>query len=205
MAIRQEFWAAQIRSWIPGCVYQGESSEEAVIQAMALLLDRMEQLADEHVKETFICTAEGGFLDEHGSERNIARSPGEIDLQYSERVKNIINSTSCPEIKRIVDALLDVGEATIVEDFDAGLFFNREEAFYNRGDLLIIAIYNTFSIIVDKQVHEPYSFFDREYFMDREDFIGRLESSLELFQLIVEAVNRAKALGTLYRLVERLE
>lgn len=205
MANREQFWFDKLKTFVPECFFSDSGISEAYFHGIAKVLNRIECQLDEHFTETFICNAVEGFLDEHGLERNITRTSGELDFQLSERIKNITNSTSCVEIQRIVDALLDVGTATILEDFDAELFFDREDAFYNRGDLLIDPIYNVFSIIVDKQVHEPYSFFDRENFYDREDFIGRQDSSLALFELIVEAVNRAKALGVLYRLVERLD
>lgn len=204
MANTQDFWAEKLRSFIPGCIYQGEEVDDAIIQGIAAVLTRLEASLDDHQGETFICQALEGFLDEHGLERNTLRQTNELDITYRERIKNIVNSTSCVEIKRIVDALLDVGEATILEDFEAQLFFDREDAFFDRGNLFIDVIYNAFSIIVDKQVHAPYSFMDREYMLDREEFMGTGESSLTLFELIVEAVNRAKALGIAYRLVERL-
>lgn len=207
MAASQEFWYEKLKSWVPAWWFSSvdNTTQEAIFQAMAAALREVDLTLDEHFTETFICSATGGYLDEHGSERNVTRNSGELDPQYAQRIKNIVNTTSCSIIKQLVDGLLDVGEATILEDFDAALYFDREDGFYNRGDLYIDPLYNVFSIIVDNQVHAPYSFYDREYFMDREDFLGRNESSLELFQLIVEAVNRSKALGTLYRLVERVD
>ena len=115
----------------------------------------------------------------------------------------IANTVSCPAIKALVDALLIVGEATVLEDFEGNVFFDREE-FYNRGRIMIDPIKDTFSIIVDMQLHEPYSFYDREDFMEREDFIGANNSPLKIFNLIVEQVNANKAFGTLYRVIERV-
>lgn len=204
MASTQEEWFLKLKSWVPQWFFHEVENSEAIFYGIAKVLERMECELDNHVTETYICTASDGFLDEHGYERTVFRQPLEFDSTYAERIKNITNSTSCPTIKQIVDALLDVGECEIVEDFEAALFFDRE-TFFNRGQLMIEPIYNTFSVIVDKQVHAPYSFYDREYFTDREDFIGTNESSNELFNLIIQAVNDAKALGTLYRLVERVE
>ena len=199
----QEQWFERLKGWVPSWFFEEEEYNVAVFQAIAAVLARLDLAGLEHVSQTYIDQAEAGFLDEHGNERTVPRGPGELDNNYRVRIRNIANTSSCPSIKQIVDALLDVGEATIVEDFEAQIFLNRE-VFYNRGYIFLIPIKDTFSIIVDKQVHAPYSFYDREYFYTRESFIGTNESSIELFELIVEAVNRAKALGTLYRVIERV-
>lgn len=204
MAANKAIWLAKLKSWVPSWFFEEEVYGEAYFTGMAAILNELECMLDDHIKETYICQAEGGYLDEHGFERNLTRLTNELDVTLRERIKNLTNSTSCPTIKAIVDSLLEVGEATIIEDFEAGLFFDRED-FLNRGGIMVAPIYNTFSIVVDKQVHPPYSFFDREYFMDREDFIGLQNSRLALFELIVEQVNRSKALGVAYRLIERLE
>jgi hypothetical protein len=198
----QEEWYKKLRSWVPAWFFEEEDVNVAKFQAMAALLASIEARAVEHQQETFIAQADQGYLDEHGLERNLTRGTLELDVAFSQRIRYITNSTSKPAIKRLVDALLSVGVCEISEDFEAGVYCDRED-FFSRGELFIDAIYNVFSIIVDKQVHTPYSFYDREYFCDREDFIGTQESSLELFQLIIEAVDKAKALGTLYRLIER--
>ncbi len=200
----QDQWYEKLKAALPAHYFCDEDPQnfDAIFQGIAAIFKRVGDTLDNHFKETFICQAVDGYLREHGKERSILRASGETTFSYSQRIKNITNTTSCPEIKRVVDALLDVGEATIVEDFNSGIFANRE-SFLSRGEILIITIKDTFSIIVDKQVHEPYSFYDREYFFTREDFIGRLESSLELFQIIVQTVNRNKACGTLYRVIER--
>lgn len=204
MALSQSQWYEKLKSWVPQWFFETEYYQKAHWQALAKVLADMEVVLDDHIMETFIAQASGSFLDEHGIERNLTRLINEMDSQFSVRIRNLTNSTNKPAIKQIVDGLLEVGEATILEDYEAIVFCNRE-TFANRGYLTIEQIYNAFSIIVDRQVHAPYSFLDREYFATRENFIGRQESSLELFELIVEAVNRAKALGVLYRLIERLE
>jgi len=201
----QEQWYEKLKATLPSHYFCDDDPEnfEAIFQGVAAVFKRVGDTLDNHFKETFICQAVDGYLREHGKERSILRASGETTSNYAQRIKNLTNTTSCPEIKRVVDALLDVGESIILEDFDSGIFASRE-SFLSRGEIMLIPIKDTFSIIVDKQVHEPYSFYDREYFFTREDFIGRLESSLELFQLIVQTVNRNKACGTLYRVIERL-
>lgn len=198
----QEQWFQKLKSWVPSWFFNEEYYNEAVFYALAKVLEELEAKASEHQAETFITQADSGYLDEHGLERNLIRGDFELDPSFSERIRYITNSTSVPAIKRLVDALLAVGECVIVEDYNAGIYLDRE-VFMNRGNIFIDSIYNVFSIIMDKQVHAPYSFYSREYFCDREDFIGANDSSLELFQLIIEAVDKAKALGTLYRVIER--
>lgn len=195
-------WYSTLQGWLPDWWFTTEE-DEAILWGMAAILERLEGSLGEHGGETFILTAAQGYLDEHGFERNLTRLSGELDPLFANRIRNLSNTTNCPAIKTLVDAMLDVGAATVVEDYAAMVFFDRE-FFHNRGAILIEAIYNVFSIIVDNQVHAPYSFYSRENFCDREDFIGTNESSLELFEAIIEAVNRAKALGTLYRLIERV-
>lgn len=205
MAFRtQAEWLLVLRKMLPGWFFNEEDNQLAHMQGAAAVLSTFEEQLDEHIRETFISQSTGDFLDAHGEERSVARLAGEMDAQYSIRVRNIRNQSNVPDIRSIVDSLLIAGTSTIVEDFDAALFMDRD-VYMNRGALLISAIYNTFSIVVDKQLHPPYSFMDREYFGDREDFMGTSESSDYVFQLILEAVNNAKALGTAYRIIERLE
>lgn len=199
-----DFWYKKIKSFVPGCVYKdGSPVDDAVFYGLAAVYQKLECTLDEHIAETYICDSEGVYTNEHGFERNLKRFPLETDASFQQRIKNIINSSNCPEVKRIVDALLEVGEAQILED-EVGMTFYNRESFYNRGFLLYTSVLNTFSILVDKQIHEPYAFYGREYFQTREDFYGTNESSLELFQRIVETVNAIKACGVRYRLIERV-
>lgn len=204
MAKTKQQWYDVLITWLPQWWFNSIENQEAVLYGIAAVLERLDSDLQDHLRETFICQSVAGYTDEHGLERNLTRLSGELDPEFCERIRNIVNSSNCPALKQLVDALLDVGECTIIEDWEGGPFFNRE-TFFNRGSLLVDSIYNAFTIIVDRQVHAPYSFYDRENFMNREDFIGTNESSLELFERIVSAVNSAKALGTVYRLAERLE
>lgn len=194
----------RLSGFVPDWWYQGEEGgiNEAVFYGIAAMFEKLEIELDNHIKETYICQAEGAYLNEHGSERNLTRNTGEINANFADRIKNITNTTSCEEIKRVVDALLPVGEAVIQEDGENALFLDRE-SFLNRGEILIDPVEPAFSIIVDNQVHDPLSFLNREYFLNREDFIGQQNSSLELFQLVVDTVNKNKACGVRYRLIER--
>jgi hypothetical protein len=201
----QEQWYNKLKTSFPKWFFQEEENQIALLQGIAKMFSEIETDIDNHIDETFISTAIGLFLDTHGGERSIDRLSGEFDAQYRERIRRLSNQSNKVAIKAIVDSLLMLGQCIIVEDFEGGIFCNREY-FVNRAAILIDPlIENTFSIIVDKQLHAPYSFVDREYFCNRGAFVGTIYSSQYIFDLIVEAVNRAKALGTLYRIVERGE
>lgn len=204
MASTKEQIYKRLISFVPSWWHQGKEESIAVAHFMgiAAVFEKLELELDNHLSQTFICEATGAYLNEHGSERNLERRTGEINASFANRIKNIINTTSCPEIKRVVDALLQVGESVIQEDTENALFLDRE-SFLNRGEILIDPVEPAFSIIVDNQVHDPLSFYDREYFLNREDFMGQQNSSLELFQLVVDTVNKNKACGVRYRLIER--
>jgi len=206
LADRREFWYERLKAFVPGCIYGEDEGDEteAIFRGFAEVLNALDCMARDHVRETFICDSTGAFLNEHANERSIERTTREIDSSLAQRTKNITNSASCPDLKELVDSLLDVGESVFIEDDEDAVFFNREN-FYNRGDLLFIPILNAFSILVDRQVHEPFSFYNRnDIFYNREVFMGTNESSFELFQRIVQAVNTQKACGAAFRLIERI-
>lgn len=201
--LTQEQWYERLEGWIPSWFFLDEDNQVAHIQALALILSYHDDQVWQHVRQTFITYGEGAVLDEMGRERNVTRLPGELDTQYRIRLRNISNDSDCPTLKQLIDSVLIAGEATIIEDFNSQLFLNREQ-FYNRGSILVDQIENVFSILVDKQLHPPYSFMNREYFMDREDFIGTQTTSDYVFDLIQAIVDDNKAVGTLYRVIERL-
>lgn len=201
--LTQEQWYDKIRSWIPSWYFLEEDNQEAHIYALSFLFAEMDGEIAQHFKETFITEGTGTQLDEHGVERTIPRIAGELDAQYQIRLRNITNKSNCPDLKELIDQVLFAGQATFIEDYDATVFLDRE-LFYNRGSLLLDQIVNVFTILVEKQVHAPYSFFDREYFCGREDFLGDNNSSDYVFSLIQAIINEEKATGTLYRVVERL-
>lgn len=207
MALTQEQWLKKIRSFIPTWWFEDEKNQLAHAYALAELMRQIELDAEEHIAETYIGTATGlafgGSLDDHGDERNTLRITDEFDSQYRVRVQSLKNQSNCPDLKALIDQLLMVGEAEIREDFDSALFMDRE-SFMDRGDVLLEDIVNVFTVIVDEQKHDPYSFADREYFLDREEFMGTSESSQYVFDLISEALNKSKAEGTRYRVIERL-
>ncbi len=203
--LTQEEWYQKLRGFLPAWFFEEEGYQNAHLYAFALLLQTMEEDLGAHFDETFILEAVEAFLDAHGEERGVIRAPGEFDDQYDIEVQNLTNHSNLPDIKIIVDKLLMVGECDIIEDYKSTIYLNREQ-FLSRGEIMIDEIYNAFSILVDKQIHAPYSFNDREEgFCDREDYVGMANSSDYVFNLIQSSVDRVKAAGTFYRIIERLE
>jgi hypothetical protein len=202
MALTKEQWLAKLKSWVPAWFTAEPGYQEAVLQSLADLLNKAQTDAEAMQLQTFIADSEGGYLELHGSERRIERLDSETDADYSNRIRNFANKSNLIALKAIVDSFLINGECNIAEDFYSEMYLDRG-VYTNRGYILLEAILNTFTIVVDNQTHAPFSLCDREYFASSEDFIGTAESSIELFDSIVAAVNKAKAFGTLYRLYER--
>ena len=202
MAKTQAQWFTILKRWVPDWFMETEQTQVAHFQALAKVLAQTELTLEDHIGETFICQSEALFLDEHALERNITRLQLELDAVLCDRVRNLVNTSDPISIKSLVDGMLINGESTIVEYDDNRVFLNRE-TFINRGIAFSEIFYNFFTIIIDQQIRYPESFADREFFFNREDVYGQDETSLSLLQAIVEAVNRAKAYGVLYRLIER--
>ncbi len=206
MAKTQDQWFESLKSWVPQWFFEREIYSYALFQAMAKILADLSDDVEDSTMQTFIDEATGAYLDLLGSERGCERLTGEFDAQYAVRIKNksLVSQLSKPSLLSIINQLLIAGDAAIKEDWQGGVFYNRE-CFTNRGEIVLDPIDNTFTIVVDKQVHEPYAFFDREHFMDREDFTSTNLSSDYVFQLILNAVNDNKAFGVLYRIFERIQ
>lgn len=206
MARTKEEWFQTLKSWVPEWFFERDANNQGLFYAMAEILTLQGVEIEDTISQTFIDQADGSYLDLHGDERNVDRLSGEFDTQYAVRIKSksLLSQLSKPALLAIINQLLIKGQAAIKEDWEGGTFFNRE-SFFNRGEIVIQPIENTFTIVVDRQLHDPYSFFNREYFVSRGDFIGTTESSDYVFQLILNAVNDNKAFGTLYRIIERLQ
>lgn len=203
MALSQAQWFEKLKSWVPTWFWQERVYQEAHFMALAKILAGMQLAAEASALQTFIVEAEGSTLDLHGDERTAPRLTGEIDSTYSTRIRSLANLSNKVSIKQLVDELLIIGECVIGEDYDAFLFFNRD-AYLNRGLLILENILNTFTIVFENQTRSPESFLDREQFMSRSDVFGTLEASDEFFRSIIAAVDRAKAFGTFYRVIERV-
>lgn len=207
MALTKAQWLTKLKLWVPGNLFEEEKLQLAHWSGIAAVLEQLQIDAENHAKETFILQAVGDFLDAHGDERKVERLPGEVDSIYAERIRIIDNKSDCPSIKELVDKFLIQGEATIQEHEFSSAFADRN-IYANRGVVLTDVRYNAFSIVVDEQKGIPESFVDRDgvregVFATREDFLGSTQSSQKVFDLIVDAVDKEKALGIAYRVIER--
>jgi hypothetical protein len=63
----------------------------------------------------YIETADGSWLEEHGSERNISRFRDESDASYSTRIRAVLDQVTKPAILEQVDAILVVGTSRMEE------------------------------------------------------------------------------------------
>jgi len=197
-------WKEKLESFYPRWFFHTEENQDAFMEGIAAIFNQLDQDISDHITETFISTSNNLYLDAHGGERSIDRLSGELDSQYRIRVRNMSNKTDKAAIKDVVDQLLYVGECTILEDWDPKNYVNRE-AFVGRDTIIIDPIQNAFTILIDNQLHDPYTFVDREYFVDRDNHVGASIEDDYLFNIISAAVDDAKALGTLYRIIERPE
>lgn len=205
MQLTKAQWYAKIKTMVPSWVWAKEAYVQAYFQALAQAVAESQVMVQDHVDDTRILVANLGVLDTHGGERRVDRLTEEIDADYRLRVQNLFNQSNVPDLILFINKVLVAGTARIQEDFDSTPFLDREY-FCNRAALFLsLPATNTFSVVVDKQTHAPFSYCDREYFADREDFIGTAESLDRVFTLILKIVGDNKALGTMYRIIELLE
>lgn len=183
MALTKEQWEAKVRTWVPTWWFEQEGNNAAVFAAIARVFAEIQTNAEAHALETYIMTSTAPTLDAHGSERSIARKAGESDASYRERIRNIVNSANPVAIRALVDALVLTGKCLLREHMTDRIFANRD-SFFNRREVFTDAYYyNAFSIIVENQGGGP--------------------AAATAFATIVSAVNAAKAMGVLYRVIER--
>ncbi len=204
MYLSKDQWFDKLKGLVPGWVFEKEPNTVAVFKGMAALLERVQKDACDHQMQGFISKAEAELLDLHGDQRNKPRLLGEFDPPYRERVRTIENSSPCPDIKDIVDTQLINGQATIIEHTNQENFLNRA-GYLNRNLINFDVLYNAYTILVPNQVPDADQFLNVGTFANTEATLGTNESSIALFNAIVEAVNKEIAYGTVYRLIERAE
>lgn len=205
MALTQEQWVNKLSGWVPAWFFERENKQVAYMRALALILSQLQEQVETEQQNTFIDQAVDEVLDLHGDERTTPRLTDELDIPYRTRIKNLANKSNRPDLKALVDDLLRVGVCTIVEDYEGYQFCARGCYLIPNGVVLFNEIYNAFTVFMDKQRADPLAFCERENFAAREDFMVSIEAPDVFFNVIVEVINQNKALGTLYRIIERLE
>jgi len=202
MALSQSQWYEKLKQLVPSWVFEREEFNASMFQGMAKILETSQLQYEAHLRETFIDTAGEEFLNIHADERSIEKTPSDSISTYRQKIKNILNNSNCSGLKNLVDSLLIRGTSTFVEHFAAENFMDRG-AFLNRNVIGVDVIYNAFTILVDYQIPDPSGFLNRESFYDREYLQGSSTSLDSVFENIVQTVNKNKAFGTVYRLIER--
>ena len=201
MALSKEQWFAKIKGLVPKWV-SNDSGVSVIMDSVALVMSKQQEKLELKKSDTFIDTAQEEYVALHGEERSIDRLSNENLSSYRARVKIINNKSNKEALKRLVDALLIRGESTIIENYTISNFLNRS-SFVNRNIIDYETLYNAFTILIDYQVPEPTSFYNRGSFLDREFLQGSNSSSETVFQNVINAVNENKAFGIVYRLIER--
>ena len=201
MALTEDQWNEKLKRLVQTWVTQNQGAQ-ASVRAIAKVLAAQQQVVDNHISETYIDTGTDEYVALHGDERSVERLPDENLSSYRERVKLIVNQSNLPAIRAIVQALLLRGQPTIIEHYSASNFLGRN-SFLNRNIIDYQVLYNAFTILIDYQIPVATSFYNRESFLNREFLNGSSISSDTVFKNIILAVNKNKAFGTVYRLIER--
>lgn len=205
MALTQEQWYQKLKSWVPQWWFEQERYNIAVFKAIAKVFSELESDIEAHIDETFITRASDHFLDAHGSERNVDRLSLEVDSLYADRIRRIINQSNRVAIKRIVDAMLIVGECKLIEHGLEGPFASRG-TYANRREIYTDRRWNQyFTVLIEKQIAASNSFANRSTFASRQNYIGTIGPlPIEiLLSSINTAIQKARAGGVLYRLIEQ--
>lgn len=202
MALTQEQWYSKLKKCFPRWYFIDELHQKAHLNGLSAVLSELQSNAEGFRDETFFDKASRTYINVHANERSVERLYQEVDASLVSRIKKFVNVSNRLDLKTTLDLILLAGEALIIEDFEIENFCDRE-THCNRNAIFVDTIKDAFSVVVDYQVHEPFSFSDREYFADREGFVGMAESSDRVFESIISIVNKNKAHGTLYRIIER--
>lgn len=203
-------WEIKIKSWVPAWFYTNRRIETAFISALARVFSEAESEIAEQVAQTFIEKAFSGYLGMLGEERGVKKFAEEFDTDFRKRIRSaaVISNANIPALIELLNKIVIRGKVAIKEDYEVGTFFNRGN-FFNRGDIAVTPILNTFTVVVDRQIHEPYSFFNRDAYFGRAfvggGFLGQIESSSKVFELLIQTINENKAFGTFFRIVERTQ
>lgn len=182
MALTRDEWYEKIKTWIPSWFFEVEDTNQAVIKAFAKLLSTAElEIKEDMLKQTFITTATGSFLDLHGAERSVVRQPGESDDSYRERVRSVEFTITYPNLKLLIDSLLETGESVLIENQNHG--FADDDVFADTPEAIYLSKrknYNRFTVVIP-----PQALVDDTLFKS----------------IIVRAIDEAKAVGVLYDIV----
>lgn len=197
-------WLNRLKSWVPRWLFNETKYSDAVYESIAQELSSVQSRTSESIDSTYIDKAIGSYLDLIGSDRAVSRRLGEDDLTYAARIKTTRTKSDCDKISlmNLINSVLINGTCVILDDFESEIYLNRD-SYLNRGFIFSEKVVNGFTVIVEKQIHDPYSFLNRENFINF-DYIGQNESDLRVFEVLIDIINSNKAFGTMFRIVERV-
>lgn len=208
MAQTQAQWYAKISKFVPSWFFEKGDLTPAVFQAIAAVFQGIEQDTEDQQTATFITKSVMPIIDLLGDERSVTRQPGESNIVYGKRIQSLLNQANPFALLIVINALLIKGTATLREHGLGDRLFVGQ-SYLDRGEVFTTIYFNTFSIIIDRQIPDPNSFMmDGMHSGATSDFFGQSyvgtdESSKVVFDLLVETINNLKAAGTLYRVFER--
>lgn len=201
MVLTKQEWFLKLKSWVPSH-FHDKPVHDAHFYALARVLSSIQENIQSELNQAYIDYADDDYLAIHGDERSIPRLENENTNLYRLRLKNIGSKVDKNALKRIIDNILLNGEAVIYDDFDGGPFLNRSH-FLNCREILFDRAYNAFTVVIDNQIPVPDVNLNRGDFLNRGEFLFGGETTENLYSLLIEAINHFKALGTMYRLIER--
>jgi len=117
-----------VRSNTPGWFWEPGEVAEAIIRGLCALGALREEAQQTLHDRTFIATADGAWLDEHGRERSTPRRPLEPDDAYRDRIRAYADLVTPKSIRDAVNRELDVGECRLEEYLIDGFFADQDFA-----------------------------------------------------------------------------
>lgn len=203
--------------------YMSEPGEllDAQIRAVAAILAAVESAVDTLHDRTFIATADGSWLDQHGDERGIHRLQDESDTDYRVRLTTIEDKLTIPAIVNAINAILVTGVATLEEHTLDGCWMIRTGS-PNPEGFFGCRMYRSeraFSIYIDVQ----FSTTSDTAFLVRTGAVAELESAFmtrtgsvfeaaafldgdalapsDIYAQIIETIERLRGAGISFRVV----
>jgi len=205
MALSKQQWFDKIKQWVPQWFFEESDANVAHFQALAKVLETIDQDSKDYFNETFILKSSTRFLTEHGRERLKTQRIDEVDSDFARRVQNIFNQSNKVAIKALVDSLIGSTNSLVLEKIEDSPYFSRQ-AFFSRQELFMENGYNHFYVIMPRQEPLFDVFFSREVFYSRQAFLspGGSISDPVVFELVFQAIQDVRAAGVSFILIERV-
>lgn len=136
----------------PGFLASPKTDIDLLIDTIALTYELIDKALETLDDRTRIGDADGAWLDQHGHERSIQRAVGESDTDYQARLMVFPDALTKPAILAAVNAILQVGVATMDEHIPDGAFCDIQTI---QGFVDTSVTYETsrcFTVFIDEQL-----------------------------------------------------